>query len=373
MQDQRILQNSSTASLPFYLTQATDDRAGAIDASPTVVISRCGAPFAAPAGSMVQKGQGWYALQATPDDVASLGPLLLHAEADGCDATDVRFEVIPSPGVAPLIQGSTRYPLTFLLIDATDHVSGVPGVLPDVAIAKLGGAFAAPAGTVYEVGNSGPHPVTGQGRGWYCVGPDPADYDTPGPLLLHAGTMGADDTDDKFDVTGASAFGLGNEVAATLVAVKTMLINSGLFGPAAVVISLEREPFTAPAPPCCWIAPGNFPLNMPYLTGGGRYETVVAFEFSVRVIVRRASDIQGQDVEFLTNASRGGYPAVFAVLNALTEQFPMDVSGQQLTTTGLKPINVGNPYRYGKDEMMGVVEVRFSADVLLGIRVPEPA
>jgi hypothetical protein len=103
-----------------------------------------------------------------------------------------------------LKQSQTAQPLLFLMISSTDHVSGVTGLSPTVTISKNGGAFAAPAGAVTEVG-----------LGWYKVAGNATDSNTLGPLLLHATGTGADPCDERFDVVAfdpqsATSLGLTN-------------------------------------------------------------------------------------------------------------------------------------------------------------------
>jgi hypothetical protein len=86
-------------------------------------------------------------------------------------------------------QGSTAYPLLFLMVDETDHVTGKTGLSPTVTIRKPGGSFAAPAGAVTEIGN-----------GWYQVAGNATDTDTMGPLALHATATGADPADVLYEV-----------------------------------------------------------------------------------------------------------------------------------------------------------------------------
>jgi hypothetical protein len=84
-------------------------------------------------------------------------------------------------------QNSTAYPLTFLLISSTDHITGLTGATPTVTISKNGGAYAAPAGAISEIGN-----------GLYKVAGNATDTNTLGPIWLHATATGADPTDPCF-------------------------------------------------------------------------------------------------------------------------------------------------------------------------------
>lgn len=85
--------------------------------------------------------------------------------------------------------GSTAYPLVFMMVDSADHVSAKTGLSPTVTLSKAGGSFASPAGAVSEIGS-----------GWYKVAGNAADSNTNGPLILHATASGADPTDILYEV-----------------------------------------------------------------------------------------------------------------------------------------------------------------------------
>jgi hypothetical protein len=87
-----------------------------------------------------------------------------------------------------ILNGDTR-PILFFMTQSSDHISGLVGAAPVVAISKNGGSFAAPAGTVAEVGD-----------GWYGLTPGGADVTTNGVLLLHATATGGDPADVKAQV-----------------------------------------------------------------------------------------------------------------------------------------------------------------------------
>lgn len=83
--------------------------------------------------------------------------------------------------------GQSSKPLEFLMISASDHITGLTGLTPTVTICKSNGTFQSPAGSVQEIGN-----------GWYKVLPNSSDSDTLGRLLLHATAAGADPCDAEF-------------------------------------------------------------------------------------------------------------------------------------------------------------------------------
>jgi hypothetical protein len=92
---------------------------------------------------------------------------------------------------------SSLYPVKFYLIDASDHVSGLPGSNPSVAISKNSGAFAVAVGGVTELGS-----------GWYAWTAVAADRNALGEVAVHIEAVGADPVDfhleivpwDPFDV-----------------------------------------------------------------------------------------------------------------------------------------------------------------------------
>jgi hypothetical protein len=90
---------------------------------------------------------------------------------------------------------STNFPIPFLMVNALDHQTGMTGLTPTVTISKNGGAFAAPSGTVTEIGN-----------GWYVIAGNAADRDTIGDLIIHATATGADPLDGRLTIVPWNPF-----------------------------------------------------------------------------------------------------------------------------------------------------------------------
>lgn len=93
-----------------------------------------------------------------------------------------------------ILNGDTR-PILFFMASASDHVAGFTGGSPAVTLSKNGGAFAAPAGAVSEVGG-----------GWYKLTPSGTDTATNGMLVLHAAASGADPADVAAQVVAFSPY-----------------------------------------------------------------------------------------------------------------------------------------------------------------------
>lgn len=89
-----LFQGQTSEPLPFLMVDETDHITGKTGLSPTVVISKNGASFAAPSGAVSEIGNGWYKVAGNATDTNTLGPILLHATATGADPTDTEFQVV---------------------------------------------------------------------------------------------------------------------------------------------------------------------------------------------------------------------------------------------------------------------------------------
>lgn len=118
-------------------------------------------------------------------------------------------------------QSSTQSVLMFLLIQSSDHITGLTGASPTVTISKNGGSFGSPAGAVSEVGS-----------GWYKVAGNATDTNTLGPLALHATAASADPSDSlvaeivAYDPQDATHLGLSS-LPNTAVTTNASLLTSG--------------------------------------------------------------------------------------------------------------------------------------------------
>src|SRR5688572_5958389 len=106
--------------------------------------------------------------------------------------------------------GSTTFPITFLLTLSSDRVTGAPGLSPVVTLSKNGGAFAAAAGAVVEIGD-----------GWYALAGNATDRDTLGELALHATAATADPADQRYVIVPWDPFDANLGLARLDVAVGT--------------------------------------------------------------------------------------------------------------------------------------------------------
>lgn len=93
----QITKGSTTQPLPFILVGTADHLTGQPGKTPTVTIRKQGGAFAAPSGAVVEVGNGWYEVSASAANYDTLGSLILHATAAGCDPVDREFEIVPDP------------------------------------------------------------------------------------------------------------------------------------------------------------------------------------------------------------------------------------------------------------------------------------
>lgn len=102
-------------------------------------------------------------------------------------------------------QSTTNYPMQFLMVSSTDHITPVTGLSPTVTISKNGGAYASPSGAVSEVGN-----------GWYALAGNATDRNTLGEFVIHATGTGADPTDSTYVIVAFDPFDANSLGAAYL-------------------------------------------------------------------------------------------------------------------------------------------------------------
>ena len=92
-------------------------------------------------------------------------------------------------------QSTTTYPINFLMVDSTDHITAKTGLTVTVTLSKNGAAFGAAAGAVTEISN-----------GWYSLAGNATDRNTLGELLVHASATGADPTDMQYAIVEYDPF-----------------------------------------------------------------------------------------------------------------------------------------------------------------------
>jgi hypothetical protein len=112
--------------LPFMLIASSDHISGATGKSPAVLLSKNGSAFASPSGTVSEIANGWYIVSGNATDAGTLGPLLLHATAAGCDPTDDTFPVVAYNPLDAVKLGLTGFPSATAVATAvwTDLVAG---------------------------------------------------------------------------------------------------------------------------------------------------------------------------------------------------------------------------------------------------------
>lgn len=107
-----------------------------------------------------------------------------------------------------VLKQSTNRNVMVLLVDETDHITGLTGATLTITASKDGAAFGSISPTVTE-----------RGSGWYSLALTTAHTDTLGDLAIHATASGADPVDlvcqvVAYDPTDATALGLSRLDAA---------------------------------------------------------------------------------------------------------------------------------------------------------------
>ena len=139
---QQALQVATTSRKIVFLMVATSDHVTGLTGlvsgtSLTVTLSKNGAAFASPAGTVAELSSGWYVLSPTVADSGTNGPLLLHASGTGADPTDKEFNVVSyNPDDSSALGLSA---LTSASAQATAANTRVQLALPAIAPGAAGG------------------------------------------------------------------------------------------------------------------------------------------------------------------------------------------------------------------------------------------
>jgi hypothetical protein len=170
-----------------------------------------------------------------------------------------------------MLRQSTTYTRTFLMVQSTDHVSGLTGATVTVKLSKAGGSGAAAGGTVSEVDSV-------NNPGLYKVALTTTDTNTLGDLAYHCTATGGDPTDFVDQVVSVQP--LTTDVA--LNNFEFVMLQSGTNVPltgATVTAqrSIDGGAFVACSNSPVEIANGFYKIN---LTAADMNGTVVALRFS---------------------------------------------------------------------------------------------
>jgi len=89
-----LQQNQTARPLLFIMIDSSDHISGKTGLTPTVTISKDGAAYASPLGTVSEIGNGMYKVAGNATDENTLGLLALHATAAGADPTDDIFRIV---------------------------------------------------------------------------------------------------------------------------------------------------------------------------------------------------------------------------------------------------------------------------------------
>src|SRR5690348_722219 len=119
----------------FIMVQSSDHITALTGATPTVTISKNGAAFAAPQGSVSEIGNGWYNVAFTAVDTNTLGDLNVHVTATSADPEDFQDQVL-----AVDFNDAVRLGLSALPNAAAGASGGVPTIGAAIPNANAGAA-----------------------------------------------------------------------------------------------------------------------------------------------------------------------------------------------------------------------------------------
>lgn len=138
-----VQQSTSNDPLFFFLTQAADHITGLTGATPTVTISKNGAAFGAPGGSVTEIANGWYQVGGNTTDTNTLGDILLHATATGADPCDMVVAQVVAFNPRNANLGITNLSVNVAQWNGTNVSPPATAGLPDVNARNIGGVAAA--------------------------------------------------------------------------------------------------------------------------------------------------------------------------------------------------------------------------------------
>lgn len=107
-----IKQNTASRHLQFLMVDSTDHITGKTGLTPTVLLSKNGATFTSPSGSVTEVGRGWYRVAGNATDSNTLGSLVLSATGTDADPSDTEFEVVSYDPQSAWNVGKDGYALT---------------------------------------------------------------------------------------------------------------------------------------------------------------------------------------------------------------------------------------------------------------------
>jgi hypothetical protein len=104
-------QNSTVHSIPVLLVSSTNHISGV--ASPTVTLFQIskdgGGTWATPVGALTATAYGWHSWAPAAADRDTLGELVLHVEATGCDPYDEKYDIVAyDPYAYPTLPAAER-------------------------------------------------------------------------------------------------------------------------------------------------------------------------------------------------------------------------------------------------------------------------
>lgn len=145
-----IQQSTTQSALLFFLVATSDHISALTGASPTVTLSKNGAAFASPSGTVTEIANGWYKVAGNATDTATLGPLALHATAASADPCDILVANIVAYNPQTANLGLSNVPVSVAQWNGTNVSAPSTAGIPEVNIKNI--ANAAVSTTTAQIG-----------------------------------------------------------------------------------------------------------------------------------------------------------------------------------------------------------------------------
>ncbi len=123
-----IGRNNSTSPIRFLVVLSSDHITGATGKTLTVTVAKGTGSFATPAGAISEVGNGIYQIAPNATDANTVGPLMVHATASGCDPMDDQFDVVNYDPFAFIPTGIQQGPNAISATTIIDYAFSIIGV-----------------------------------------------------------------------------------------------------------------------------------------------------------------------------------------------------------------------------------------------------
>lgn len=259
------------------------------------------------------------------------------------------------------IRQSSTSPLLFLLVDAADLKTPATGLSPTVVISKAGGSFAAPSGSVSEVGH-----------GIYRLDASAADTGTIGALALHATAAGAHGSPMLYEVVSHTRAEVMAAIAGLASAPTTAQIRAELAAELARIDVAISSRNAAPPPDAATIQAATAAALAAYdaptrTEASADVAAVIAAFPSVAEIIGAAGALAPETVAALEAAEQILLTAPYVAAETPARIIPAPATDEALTVVYAHTENIVSEVRAGIVMSFRLAEVPAATERLLEV------